>query len=55
MLGTPSLDAYVRDLKRGGDPLNVFGKLTGQPLSRFEGEFLEYLKHLRGDGSVGAN
>jgi len=53
LLGTPALDAYVRDLKRGTDPLDAFQKLTGQSLSQFERNFLDYLKHLRLDGSVG--
>jgi ribosomal protein L19 len=53
VLGTPALDAYVRELKRGTDPLDAFGKLTGQPLTRFEEAFLDYLKHLRPDGSLG--
>jgi hypothetical protein len=53
VLGTPALDAYVRDLKRGSDPLDAFRKLTGQPLATFEGAFLDYLKHLRPDGSLG--
>jgi hypothetical protein len=53
VLGTPALDAYVRDLKRGSDPLDAFQKLTGQPLSQFERDFLDYLERLRPDGSVG--
>ncbi len=50
VLGTPALDAYVRDLRRGGDRLDAFSRLTGQPLSSFERDFLDYLKHLRPDG-----
>jgi len=53
VLGTPALDAYVRDLKRGTDPLDAFRTLTGQPLSKFERDFQDYLKHLRPDGRVG--
>ncbi len=53
MLGTPALDAYVRNLQRGTDPLDAFQTLTGQPLSLFERDFLVYLKHLRPDGTVG--
>lgn len=53
ILGTPALDAYVRDLKRGTDPLEAFQTLTGKPLSKFERDFHEYLSHLRPDGSVG--
>jgi hypothetical protein len=52
LLGTPALDGYVRDLKRGRDPLDAFARLTGQPLSAFEREYLDYLKHLRPDGSA---
>jgi hypothetical protein len=53
VLGTPALDNYVRDLRRGVDPLDAFTKLTGKPLPRFERDFLDYLRHLRPDGSVG--
>ena len=53
LLGTPALDAYVGDLKRGAEPLDAFAKLTGQPLPQFERAFLDFLKHLRPDGSVG--
>ncbi|HEY7153099.1 MAG TPA: DUF1570 domain-containing protein, partial [Gemmataceae bacterium] len=54
VVGTPALDAYVRDLKRGTDPLDAFRTLTGQPLSKFEKDFQDYLKHLRPDGRIGA-
>jgi hypothetical protein len=54
VVGTPALDAYVRGLKRGTDPLDAFRTLTGQPLSKFEQDFQAYLKHLRPDGRVGA-
>jgi hypothetical protein len=53
LLGTPALDAYVRDLNRGVDPGDAFAKLTGQPLAQFERAFLDFLKHLRPDGSIG--
>jgi hypothetical protein len=53
VLGTPALDAYVQDLKRGTDPLDAFRTLTGQPLSKFEPDFQDYLKHLRPEGRVG--
>jgi hypothetical protein len=52
LLGTPALDAYVRDLKRGTDAREAFVKLTGQPLSAFERDYLTYLKHLRPDGNA---
>jgi hypothetical protein len=52
LLGTPALDGYVRDLKHGRDPLDAFAKLTGQPLPKFEREFLDYLMHLRPVGSI---
>ena len=54
LLGTPALDAYVRDLKQGRDPLDAFARLTGQPLPRFERDWLDYLKHLRADGRAAA-
>jgi hypothetical protein len=53
LLGTPALDHYVRERKRGVDPLDAFTKLTGKPLMQFEREYLDYLRHLRPDGSVG--
>lgn len=52
LIGTPALDAYVRQLQRGADPLEAFGELTGQSLSAFERDFLHYLNHLRFDGHV---
>jgi hypothetical protein len=52
LLGTPALDGYVRQLKRGTDPLDAFHELTGQSLSAFERDFHHYLEHLRPDGSV---
>jgi hypothetical protein len=52
VLGTPALDAYVRQLQRGGDPLEAFRDLTGQPLAALERDFLHYLNHLRADGRV---
>ena len=53
VLGTPALDQYVRDLKRGVEPVDAFTKLTGKPLPQFERDYLDYLRHLRPDGSVG--
>ncbi len=53
VLGTPALDAYVSQLKRGSDPLTAFHDLTGQPLAAFERDFLHYLNHLHLDGRVG--
>jgi hypothetical protein len=54
LLGTRALDDYVHDLKRGGDPLAAFVRLTGRPLAPFEKGFRDYLGHLRPDGTVGA-
>ncbi|MGH7169701.1 MAG: DUF1570 domain-containing protein, partial [Gemmataceae bacterium] len=53
LLGTPALDAYVRRLRRGGDPLEAFRELTGQSLTAFERDFRKYLSLLRKDGRVG--
>ena len=53
LLGTPALDAYVRRLQNGVDPLEAFRELTGQPLTEFERAFLYYLSHLHPDGHVG--
>ena len=54
LLGTPALDAYVRRLRRGTDPLEAFRELTGKSLTVFERDFRQYLQHLRPDGRVGA-
>jgi hypothetical protein len=54
LLGTPALDTYVRQLKRGTDPLEAFGELTGQSLAAFERDFFSYLTRLYPDGHVGA-
>ncbi|HZV04306.1 MAG TPA: DUF1570 domain-containing protein [Gemmataceae bacterium] len=54
LLGTPALDSYVRQLKRGTDPLEAFRELTGQPLADFERDFFSYLARLYPDGRIGA-
>jgi hypothetical protein len=54
LLGTPALDTYVRQLKRGTDPLEAFRELTGQSLAEFERDFLSYLTRLYPDGRIGA-
>jgi len=53
VLGTPALEAYVKELKRGGDPLGAFRDLVGQPLEAFEKDFHGYLQRLRQDGTAG--
>jgi hypothetical protein len=53
LLGTRALDDYVLELYRGTDPLAAFSKLVGEPLPTFEKEFLEYLQHLRPNGTAG--
>lgn len=52
LLGTPALDHYVHALKLGADPLTAFRQLTGMPLKQFEGQFQQYLRKLRRDGSL---
>jgi hypothetical protein len=52
LLGTPALDDYVRAVDRGVDPLPPFQDLVGQPLARFEKDFLLYLRRLQEDGTV---
>jgi hypothetical protein len=54
LLGTPALDDYVRQLKRGTDPVEAFRELAGQPLAAFERDFVNYLMRLYPDGRVGA-
>src|SRR5262245_22235129 len=51
LLGTESLDDYLRALHRGTDPLEAFRQLTGRPLDEFEKDFHRYLLHLREDGT----
>lgn len=53
LLGTPALDAYVRQLQRGTEPLEAFRELTGQSLAEFDRAYSRYLRHLHPDGSVG--
>jgi len=53
VLGTKEMDAYIRALKRGEDPLTAFRDLVKQPLPEFEKSYLRYLSLLRPDGSVG--
>jgi hypothetical protein len=54
LLGTPKLDEYVTACKRGTDPLEAFRDLTGEPLSKVEKDFHEYVLKLRPDGTTGA-
>ncbi len=54
VLGGKAMDAYVRSLKRGTDPLQAFQDLVGQPLPEFEKAYLHYLKTLRPDGTAKA-
>ncbi len=54
LLGTPALDDYVRQLKRGTDPVEAFAALTGQSVATFEADFRRYLNHLHDDGRVGS-
>jgi hypothetical protein len=53
VLGTPAMDEYVKSLKRGTDPLEAFRELVGMPLSDFEKQHLDYLKHLKPEASLG--
>jgi hypothetical protein len=52
LLGTQELDDYVHALHRGADPLAAFSHLVGQPLPEFEKELLQYLLHLRPNGTT---
>ena len=49
LLARPALTNYVRQIKRGTDPLDAFSELVGHPLGKFEKEFQEYLQRLRPD------
>ncbi len=53
ILGTPALDRYVKELKRGTDPLLAFRDLVAQPLEAFEKDFHGYLQRLRPNGTAG--
>jgi hypothetical protein len=52
LLDTKALDQYVRAVNRGTDPLEAFRELVGQPLTRFEADFRQYLLRLQPDGSL---
>lgn len=52
LLGTPALDAYIRALHGGTDPMVAFRELVGQPLDQFEKDYLSYLTKLKPDGSA---
>jgi hypothetical protein len=53
LLGGKKLDDYVLALKRGTDPLEAFQLLVGKKIADFEKDYLQYLRDLRADGSVG--
>jgi hypothetical protein len=53
VLGTRAFDDYVRALHRGTDPLAAFRDLVGRPRLQFEKEYLQYLQHLKLDGTAG--
>lgn len=52
VLGTPALDDYVKQLRRGGDSSEAFRDLLGKPLNQVEKDFRQYLLKLREDGTV---
>jgi hypothetical protein len=52
LLGTPSLDDYVRSLKAGADSQEAFCRLTGKALPLFEQQFHHYLLRLRSGGTL---
>jgi hypothetical protein len=52
VLGSDSLDDYLRALAGGNDPEAAFAKLVGQPVADFERDFLAYLGRLQPDGSL---
>ena len=52
LLGTQTLDEYVRDLKAGAHVQQAFEKLVGKPLPSFEEDFRRYLLALREDGTL---
>jgi len=50
-LGTPELDRYLHEIRKGKDPLAAFHELIGQPLPEFEAAYHQYLRCLASDGS----
>ena len=52
LLGTPSLDAFVRAVNREGEPKEAFCKLTGQRITEFEKSFHVWLLKLPTEGSM---
>jgi hypothetical protein len=47
-----SLDAYLKELERGGGPLDAFQGMTDEGLSRAEAKWHDYLKRLRPNGRL---
>jgi len=52
LLGSQSLDQYVKALKNGADPVQAFEEMVGQKTPQLEAEFRKYLQHLQPDGTT---
>jgi len=52
LLGTPAMEAYVRAMHQGHDPIESFETLVGQPLKLFEADFRRYVQQLQPDGTT---
>jgi hypothetical protein len=52
VLGSDGLDAFVKEVNRGGDPVAAFEELVGQPAAEFEKAFHGWLRRLLPNGSL---
>jgi hypothetical protein len=52
LLGSESLDGYVRSLHTGTEAANAFQTLVGRPLAEFEKQFQQFIAALRPDGTL---
>ncbi|MGL4421234.1 MAG: DUF1570 domain-containing protein [Gemmataceae bacterium] len=52
VLGTSTLDAFLRQCARGGDPRAAFATLVGTDLSTYQTELARYFTKLQPDGTL---
>lgn len=51
-LGTPEMDAFVKAINEGVNPVSAFEKMVGKSVKEFENDLHWYLSHLKEDGTV---
>jgi len=52
LLGTPAMDVYVQNLRRGMNPEKALSDLVGQPIDKVEMDFRRFMQQLQADGSL---